>query len=121
MPTSDPRFPVQFDADPWEEDLERSTPAGRTAAQAARRDYEPDGVSRSHLKACEPEGRDGTNLPDCAKLYLPPPDGKFGMVFTIDRQANKPALVFLAFGVRHHPSGSHALTVYELADQRLNR
>jgi hypothetical protein len=42
------------------------------------------------------------------------------MVFTIDREADKPALLFLAFGIRHHPNESHAPTVYEIADQRLN-
>jgi hypothetical protein len=26
----------------------------------------------------------------------------------------------LAFGVRHHPQGSHAETVYQIADRRLN-
>ena len=40
MPTSEPRFPARFDPDPWDEDLARSTPAGATAAQNARRDYE---------------------------------------------------------------------------------
>lgn len=28
-------------------------------------------------------------------------------------------LDFLAFGVRHHPKGSHSLTVYEVAHRRL--
>lgn len=27
---------------------------------------------------------------------------------------------FVAFGVRHHPKGSHALTVYEVAHTRLD-
>lgn len=120
MGPSEPRFPARFDPDPWDEDLAHSTPAGRTAAEAARRDYEPDGVPRSHLRPCEAQGRDGTSLSDCAKVYLPSPDGRFGMVFTIDRKADKPALEFLAFGIRHHPKGSHAPTVYELAHRRLN-
>ena len=120
MPPSDPHFPVRFDPDAWNEDLARTTPAGQTAARDARRDYEADGVPRSQLKPCEPEGRDGTNLPDCAKVYLPPPYGRFGMVLTIDRKADKPALLFLAFGVRHHPKGSHAPTVYETANRRLS-
>ena len=42
------------------------------------------------------------------------------MVFTIDRKADKPTLLFLAFAVRHHPKRSHAPTVYEIAHQRLN-
>ncbi len=120
MSTSDPRFPARFDPDPWDEDLAHSTPAGQTAAEAGRRDYELDGIPRSHLKPCEAEGRDGANLTDCAKVYLPPRDGRFGMVFTIDRKADQPALEFLAFGVRHHPKRSHAPTVYEIAHRRLN-
>jgi hypothetical protein len=28
-------------------------------------------------------------------------------------------LDFLAFGARHHPTGSHSLTVYEIAHRRL--
>jgi len=43
MPPSEPRFPARFDPDPWDEDLARSTTTGRQAAQAARRDYEPNG------------------------------------------------------------------------------
>jgi hypothetical protein len=120
MPPSDPRFPVRFDSRPWDEDLTRTTTHGNRTAQNARREYERAGVPRSQLRPCEADGRDGTNLPDCAKVYLPQPDGRFGMVFTVDRQADKPALEFLAFGMRHHPTGSHALTVYEIADQRLN-
>jgi len=119
MPTPGPRFPARFDPQAWDEDLARSTPAGRTAVRDARGDYEPNGIPRSHLKPCEAEGRDGTNLPQCFKVYLPPPDGRFGMVFTIDGNADKPAFVFLAFGVRHHPKGSHAPTVYEIAHGRL--
>lgn len=120
MTPHEPHFPVRVDPDPWERDLARSTPAGRIAAQNARRDYERDGIPVSHLRPCETERRDGTSLPDCAKVYLPQPDGHFGMVFTIDREVNKPALVFLAFGVRHHPAGSHTPTVYQIAHQRLH-
>lgn len=120
MPSSEPHFPVRVDPDPREEDLARSTQAGRTAAEASLRAYEASGVPRSHLKPCEPEGRDGTNLPDCAKVYLPQPDGRFGMIFRVDREPHKPALLFLAFGVRHHPRSSHALTVYEIAHNRLH-
>jgi hypothetical protein len=120
MPTSAPRFPARFDPDAFDEDLARSTPAGRTAAEIARRTYESDGIPISHLRPCGLEGGDGTILPDCTKVYLPRPDGRFGVIFTIDRKADKPTLVFLAFGVRHHPKGSHALTVYELAHRRLH-
>ena len=41
------------------------------------------------------------------------------MVFAINRKASEPILEFIAFGVRHHPKGSHAPTVYQLAYIRL--
>jgi hypothetical protein len=119
MPTSDPRFPARFDLPPWEEDIARSTPAATTAAELARADYEQRGVPRSHLRPCGCEGRDGTRLARCFKVYLPQPAGRFGMVFTIDKRADLPTLMFLAFGVRHHPFDSHAPTVYDIADRRL--
>jgi hypothetical protein len=43
------------------------------------------------------------------------------MVFKIVVPADeRPRLRYLAFGARHHPKGSNALTVYQLADQQLN-
>jgi hypothetical protein len=120
MSTSDPRIPARFDRDPWEEDLARATHAGRTAAEAARDGYEPSGIPRSHLKPCDEEGRDGTSLPQCFKVYLPRPNGRFGMVFTIDKKANELTLMLLAFGVRHHPPESNTPTVYQTAHQRLH-
>lgn len=59
-------------------------------------------------------------MPGCAKVYLPPPIGKFGMVFAIKRQQGQLVLAYLAFGVRHHLKGSHALTVYQIAHRRLH-
>ena len=66
-------------------------------------------------------GSDGTELPNCAKVYLPPPAGRFGMVFnlTIDSDG-RPVLGFLAFGVRHEPRDSHSATVYQLAHEPLH-
>ena len=43
------RFPAQFDPDAWERDIERSTPAGRDAAESVKRDYERSGVPREQL------------------------------------------------------------------------
>lgn len=120
MSTSEPRFPARFEPDPWDEDLARSTSAGHQAAGAARHDYQPNGIPISHLKACEAEGRDGTNLPDCAKVYLPQPDGKFGAIFKAVRIDGRLRLDFLAFGMRHHPPNSHAPTVYDIAHRRLS-
>lgn len=72
------------------------------------------------LLACEEEGPDGTELRHCVKLRLPPPNGKFGMVFRIEQQKARSVLVFAAFGARHHPATSNAPTVYEIAHRRLS-
>jgi hypothetical protein len=117
---SEPHFLVRFDTDAFAEDLAHSSPNGRTAGDGARRKYETTGVPFSHLKPCEKEGRDGAKLPDCAKAYVPQPDGKWGMVFHAIMIAGKLHMECLAFGVRHHPDGSHALTVYDVASRRLN-
>ena len=121
MPPSNPCFPARFDAQAWEEDLARATPAGTAAAQAARSEYEQHGVQAMHLHPCDAKGQDGTCLPQCLKVYLPQPAGRFGMVFAVYFQQSRLILLFLAFGVRHHPADSHAATVYELADGRLQR
>jgi hypothetical protein len=99
--------------------MARTTPAGRDAAEAARRRYEASGVPRSELGPCDPEHRDGTKLPQCLKVYLPPPTGRFGMVFRFVISDDVPRLDYLAFGVRHHPADSNAPTVYEIAHRRL--
>ncbi len=49
------------------------------------------------------------------KVYLPRPAGKFGLVLRIELREGKSLLAYAAFGVRHHPGDSHALTVYEIA------
>jgi hypothetical protein len=61
-------FPAYFDPGAWEEDLARTTAAGRETAEAARQAYEQDGIPFRDLRSVEAEGRDGTVLPDCAKL-----------------------------------------------------
>lgn len=113
-------FPVRFDGPAWEEDLARTTDAGRRAAQSARRRFEGEGIDRSELRPCDPEARDGTSLPGCVKVYLPPPAGRFGMVFRFLMIEGRLTAVYLAFGVRHHPTGAHAQTVYQIADRRLH-
>ncbi len=107
---------VIFDDAVFDEDLHR---AGSEVAIATRRAYEQSGVPVADLLACDDEGRDSTRLPECLKVYLPRPAGRFGMVFTIQRQEGGLLLAYLAFGVRHHPRASHALTVYQIADRRL--
>ncbi len=113
-------FPAHFDPDGWEEDLARTTPAGREAAEAARRAYEQSGIPFEHLRRVEQEGRDGTVLPDCAKVYLPQPAGQFGMVFRAIKIGGRLHLAYLAFGVRHPPKDSRRPTVYQLAHQRIH-
>jgi len=119
MNRPEPCFPVRFDALAWAEDLARSTEAGRGAGIAARRRYERGGVPRSELRPCDPEGRDGTRLPNCVKAYVPHPDGRFRIVFRAAVGPDGLEFVFLAFGVSHHPAGSHARTVYQIAHDRL--
>jgi hypothetical protein len=115
------RARAHFDADAWEEDLARATPAGRRAAEAARKDYERHGVPITQLRRVAEHGHDRTVLPDCMKVYVPAPDGRFGMIFMLKFQPDgRPVLMFLAFGVRHHPQGSQHPTVYQLAHQRLH-
>jgi hypothetical protein len=118
--TSELRFAARFDPDAFREDMAQATPAGRQAAEAAKRDYGANGIPRADLRPCDAEGRDGTELPQCLKVYLPPPAGRFGMVFKFVVADDGPRLDYLAFGVRHHPRDSNAATVYETAHQRLN-
>jgi hypothetical protein len=112
---------AHFDPDAWDEDLARTTPAGREAAEAARRAYERKGVPIEQLRRVAEHGHDQTNLPDCAKVYLPQPNGRFGMVFMLKFEPDgRPVLAYLAFGVRHHPRRSRRPTVYQLAHLRLH-
>lgn len=113
------RTTALFDDAAVAEDLQRASDAGQDVARAARSEYEQDGVPVGVLLACDEEGADGTRLAHCVKVYLPPPDGKFGMVFRIERRDGKLRLVYAAFGVRHHPRGSNAPTVYQIAHDRL--
>jgi len=113
------RAPALFDDSAFAEDLRRTSDTGKEVALAARREFEGDGVSVGSLLACDEEGPDGTELRHCVKLRLPPPNGKFGMVFRIEQQKGRSVLVFAAFGVRHHPADANARTVYEIAHNRL--
>jgi hypothetical protein len=121
------RLPAVFPAGVWAADVEgryRASSRARTVAEQARRTFERDGVPESALQACEPEGPGGTRLDGCLKVYLPlgpsdPRDRPFGMVF-IDVGRVAPALVLIAYGVRHQPQGAHAENVYQRAHQRLH-
>jgi hypothetical protein len=114
------RLPARFPTAAWEQDLAAASPTGVEIARQARRRYERDGVPLTELRPCDPEARDGTRLKDCVKTYLPPPAGRFGMVFQVARAPERVELAYLAFGARHHPRGSRTPTVYELAHHRLH-
>jgi len=98
----------------------RSGRAGADALREARGQFEQGGVEIKAPRRCDPESRDGTKLPACFKVYLPAPNGKFGMVFRFVRESEGLALRYLAFGIRHHPRNSNARTVYEIAHRRLH-
>lgn len=98
----------------------RSGRAGAKALREARRRFECHGAEIKALRPCDPEHHDGTKLPACFKTYLPPPNGKFGMVLRFVRDDSGLALRYLAFGVRHHPRSSNAPTVYDIAHRRLH-
>jgi hypothetical protein len=114
--------PVAFDEAAWSEDLRQTTDTGRAAATSKRAELERDGQPVDELLACDEEARDGTSLPECVKTRVPWPDGKWGIVYLIarDKQTRRLSLDVLSFGMRHHPKGSHALTVYEIAHRRLH-
>ena len=112
---------VLFNEGAFAEDTMRSGRAGAEALREARGQFEREGVEIKALRRCDAEGRDGTKLPACFKVYLPAPNGKFGMVFRFIRHGEGFALRYLAFGVRHHPRDSNAQTVYEIAHRRLHR
>ena len=111
---------VVFDEGAYAVDTVRSGRTGADVLRQTRVRFEREGVVLADLRDCESEGRDGTRLPGCLKVYLPAPDGRFGMVLILARDEHGLALHYLAFGVRHHPRESNAPSVYQLADRRLN-
>lgn len=119
---SGPVFPVGFDDDALEEDLAHLPVSAEEALRAFHKDVRRlGGIPKSRLMACQAAGRDGTRLGGCVKTYIPWPGGRFGAVLIAVTHPNRPlALRAIAFGVRHHPRGSHAQTVYEVAHQRLH-
>lgn len=121
--TAEPVFPVGFDDDALEEDLEHLPASAEVALRSFRKEAQQEGgVAVAKLMRCQAEGRDGTRLGGCVKTYIPWPDGRFGAVFIAVTHPNRPmALRVIAYGIRHHPRGSTAQTVYEVADRRLNR
>ena len=124
MPTTSrpgARFRVGFDDATFAEDLEHtSSDTGRTLARRERDKLTADGLPPDQLKRCDIEARDGTSLPGCVKIYIPEPDGIWGMVFQLRIDGDgRPFLACLAFGTRH-PTGPGAFSVYQVAHQRVH-
>lgn len=114
-----PRFEVGVVDGVLEEDLARCTPAARAAIRPMVDRLGAEGAPREWLLRCEAEGRDGTRLGGCVKLYIPQPAGQWGAVFSGDKEATKPALVLVAVGERH-PERPWRPSVCEIAHRRLH-
>lgn len=112
-----PRFAVRVDDAILEEDLAHATAAGLAAIAPAMNRFVRDGVPAAWLKRCQGEHRDGTDLSGCVKVYIPPPDGRWGAVFVADLADGRPVLVLLAVGQRH-PVQPWTPSVYQVAHRR---
>jgi hypothetical protein len=115
------RLAVRFDELAFSDDLEHATPAGRDVAQAARQRLERDGTDLQEFRRCDPDGRDGTRLANCVKVYLPGPGGRWRMVFEItrDKMSGALGLTYRAFGVGH-PEHPWQPSAYQVAHRRLH-
>jgi hypothetical protein len=112
-------FEVRFDGDAFAEDLAHATPAGRDVALRARARLEREGLAAEECRRCLAEGPEGTALTGCAKLYLPHPVGRWGLVLRLARAGEQLVLYHLAFGVRH-PERAWQPSVYQVAHHRLH-
>jgi hypothetical protein len=117
---ADPRFQVRIVDEALAEDLSHCTIPARTAIKSVVATLREKGAPREWLLRCQEEGRDGTRLGGCVKLYIPPPSGRWGAVLTGDEESEKPALVLIAVGERH-PERPWKPSVYEIAHRRLHR
>lgn len=115
-----PRFEVRVVDEVLAEDLAHCTPAARAAIEPVVKALRKKGAPRGWLFRCEEEGRDGTRLGGCVKLYIPPPTGRWGAVLAADEEKSKPALILIAVGERH-PERPWKRSVYEIAHRRLHR
>lgn len=121
MPASRGRPRAHFDELAFAEDLSHASAAGRRVALDARRQLENDEIDIDPLRRCNPDGRDGTRLERCVKLYLPTPTGAWRMVFEITRHqiSGDLVLAYLAFGLGH-PDKPWQPSAYQVAHRRLH-
>jgi hypothetical protein len=92
--------PVIFDEHIFQEDLAYTNVTGIAVARLTRHRYESQGIPVAELRLTEAKGPHGAILPQCLKVYLPPPDGPFGMVFRLMVDDTGAHLQYLAFGQR---------------------
>jgi hypothetical protein len=120
MPSGRKYAAVAFDETAWSEDMRNATNSAREIATRRREQLERNGQAIDELRACDSEGSDGTRLPGCVKVYIPPPSGAWGLVYLIARDRDaRLSLDHLAFGLRRPPRGRRA-SVYQIAHERLN-
>lgn len=106
---------------PCERTLGRQAGGDATSLPEARERLAREGADPSELLRCQAEHREGTELPNCVKVYLPPPGGRWGMVFELvrERSSGKLVLSYLAFAERH-PDSRGQPDVYRRAHERLH-
>jgi hypothetical protein len=64
---------------------------------------------------------DLARLGGCLKTYVPWPTGRFGAVMVaVSHPERAVGLRVIAFGARHQPRGSRALSVYQIAHRRIH-
>jgi len=114
-----------FDEDVWAEEVDRFRLGGAAnrSAVSARAQIERSGA-RIPVRPCEQQGRDGSRLAGCAKVYVPigaePSRAPYGFVFVLrtGQGSGMVVLRLIAFGERHPPPGVRS--VYERAHRRLH-
>jgi len=92
--------PVRFDDRIFQEDLAYTSVTGIAVARLSRHRYESKGIPIGELRLTEQKGPHAAVLPRCLKVYLPPLDGPFGMVFRVMIDGDGAHLEYLAFGWR---------------------
>jgi hypothetical protein len=99
---------VAFDELAWHADLRGATGSAKRIGEEIRSRLEREGQAIDALFACDEEARDGTSLPGCVKVYLPPPGGPLGLLFRLAKgKDGRLYLDHLAFGdlYRHLTTG----------------
>lgn len=112
--------PLRFDEAQLAADLERLPASAAVEIGRLRKLVEQHGgIPAGRLRRCDPEGRDGTRLANCVKVYVPEGENKWGLVAAVVAHPDRPfGLRALAYGVRH-PTGTTP-SVYRIAHQRLH-